>query len=107
VAELLRRSLPVLPQVAELCLDTPLRAFGGRRLVDLVDPGRARPAELLRVESQVGPALYTSPHWLFTECLRLLALTGYRAATQPDRAAAILAEQEAWMLRLGKSLAPA
>jgi hypothetical protein len=60
---------------------------------------------LLRLESQVGPALYTSPHWLFTEGLRLLALTGYRAAVLPEQAAEVIAQQEAWMLRLGESVA--
>ena len=43
------RSVPLLPRIAELCLLTPMRAFGGRPIVALVDPlacpaGRARAA---------------------------------------------------------------
>jgi len=105
VVELVQRSLPFLPQVAEVSLCAPLRAFGGKPLTSLVDPERVRPETLLRLDSQVGPALYTSPHWLFTEGLRLLALTGYRAAVLPERAADVIAQQEAWMLRLGESVA--
>ena len=103
IANLLGRSLPLLPQVAELSLRAPLRAFGGKSLCGLVDPDRVRPDVLLRLKAQVGPALYTSPHWLFTEGLRLLALTGYRSATLPEQAAEALSEQEGWMLRLGKA----
>lgn len=105
VVDLLQRSLPLLPQIAELCLCTPLRAFGGKPITALVDPDRVRPEALFRLESQVGPALYTSPHWLFTEGLRLLALTGYRAAASPEQATEIIRQQEAWMLRLGETLA--
>ena len=42
-----------------------------------------------------------SSHWLWSESLRLLALSGYRLATEPDRAPEIAADFEAWMLRLG------
>lgn len=102
--ELLPRSLPLLPRVAEISLRRPMRAFGGRPLIALIDPERVKPEALFRLEEQVGPALFTSPHWLFTESLRLLALTGFRAATLPDQAVAVLKQQEAWMLRLGASL---
>jgi hypothetical protein len=104
VRELLARSVSLLPQIANLCLCEPLRAFGNKPITTLVDPERVRPATLQRLEDQVGPALYTSPHWLFTEGLRLLALTGYRAATLPEQASEVIAQQEAWMLRLGESL---
>jgi hypothetical protein len=50
---------------------------------------------------QLGPALYTSPHWASTEPIRLLALSGYRMATDPERAKEIANEYEAWTLRVG------
>ena len=52
----------------------------------------------------LGAALYTSMHWIWTEALRLLALTGLRAATMLNRAAETLKQQEQWMLRLGGAL---
>lgn len=104
IQELLPRSLPLLPTVAEIALRKPMRAFGGRPLMALIDPERVKPDALFRLEEQVGPALFTSPHWVFTESLRLLALTGLRAATLPDQAVEVLRQQEAWMLRLGASL---
>ena len=99
--DLLRRSLPLLPRVVELCLRTPMRAFGGRPLMSLVDPGRVKPEALAQLELRAGGALHTSQHWIWSECLRLLALSGLQAATMPERAPEVLKRQEDWMLRLG------
>lgn len=103
-AGFLRRSLPLLPKIVELCLRTPMRAFGGRPLVSLLDPARVKPEALEQLELRTGPALYTSHHWIWTECLRLLALSGSRVATMPERSVEILKQQESWMLRLGMSV---
>jgi len=62
---------------------------------------RVRPDALAALARDAGASLGTSSHWLWSESLRLLALAGYRAATEPDRALEIAAEFEAWMLRLG------
>jgi hypothetical protein len=104
VRALLRRSLPLLPKTVEITLRRPMRAFGGRPLTALIDPQRVKPDALFQLEQRVGPALYTSPHWVQRESLRLLALTGLRAATGPGRAREILKQQEAWMIKLGDAL---
>jgi hypothetical protein len=104
VRALLRRSLPLLPTIVEIILRRPMRAFGRQPLTALIDPDRVKPEALLQLEQRAGPALYTSPHWVQRESLRLLALTGLRAATTPERAAKVLHQQETWMLRLGNSL---
>ncbi len=101
VQRLLERSFSLLPRIVEIILRMPMRAFGGRPLTTLIDPSRVKPAALYQLERQVGPALYTSSHWVQAECLRLLALTGFQAATLPDQAAQVLKQQEAWMIRLG------
>ena len=54
--------MPHLPRLAELCLLAPMRAFGDRPLVALVDPLRVRPDALARLAHESGPALTTSPH---------------------------------------------
>jgi hypothetical protein len=59
------------------------------------------PAELRSVQERLGPSLYTSMHWVWAECLRLLAITGLRMATQPDSAGEVLQLQQDSMLRLG------
>ena len=104
---LIKRTLPVLPRIAELCLLTPMRAFGGRPLTAIVDPLRVRPDALVRLSREAGGALTTSSHLLRAEGLRLLALSSYRAATEPERAAEITRQYEDWMLRLGRPLAAA
>lgn len=98
---LLAASLPVLRDVVRITLDTPMRAFGGRPLGGLVNPHRVSPAALRELESRIGPALFTSTHWLWTECLRIVALTGLKVAVTPSDLAPILARQEQAMLRLG------
>jgi hypothetical protein len=101
VRPLIERSIPRLPRIVEVCLLEPMRAFGGRPLTALVDPMRVRPDALAALARDAGASLGSSSHWLWSESLRLLALSGYRAATQPDRTPEIAAEFEAWMLRLG------
>jgi hypothetical protein len=104
--ELLGQSLSLLPRIVELVLRAPMQAFAGRPLSALIDPARVAPPALAQLEQRAGPALFTSDHWIWTECLRILALTGYRSAVVPERAEELLRQQEAWMLRLGTSLQP-
>jgi len=105
--ELVQRSLPLLPRIAELCLLAPMRGFGGRPLAALVDPLQVRPDALERLRHEAGRALTTSSHWIRREALRLLALTSFRAATEPERSAEIARQYEDWMLRLGTPMAAA
>jgi hypothetical protein len=101
---LLQASLPLLPGIVQITLCEPMRAFDGRPLAALINPERVRPETLLRLEQQLGVALYTSMHWIWTEALRLLALTGFHLATRPERKADTFAQPEEWMLRLGGAL---
>lgn len=101
---LLEASIPLLPSIVRLTLREPMRAFDGRPLVGLINPERVKPQALLAMEQQMGPALYTSMHWVWTEALRLLALTGLRIATAPEKKVDTHAEPEEWLLRLGGAL---
>ena len=98
---LLERSVAAMPTIVKLVLDRPYRAFGGRPLVALADPRRVSPRALEALAQAGGRSLFTSDHWIQKECLRLLALCGLRVATDPARSQEHLAQQEAWMLRLG------
>ena len=101
---LIRASLPILPKIVEITLSKPMRAFGGRPLSALIDPGLVSPKALESMESSLGEALFTSMHWIWTESLRILALTGLRMSTMPERAPEALKHQVDWMLRLGGAL---
>lgn len=98
----LRASVDRLPEIAELCLRSRLRAFRGRSIVDLVDPRRVSPAELVTLERRLGLATPISPHWLRTEAIRLLALSSYRLAEARDGGAGAGCEQ--WLVQLGGGL---
>jgi hypothetical protein len=98
---LVAASRPALHDVARLTLATPVRALRNRSLVDIVSPNRVSPRALEELEARLGPALYTSPHWIWTECLRLLAATALRAGGEGARAAPTRAVSDGWMLRLG------
>jgi len=100
-ASVIRSALATLPEVASVTLHTPMAAFGGARLVDRVDPARVAPNQLVAMEQRLGGALHTSMHWVWTEALRLLALSGLRIATGAGRSTAGTEHQTAWMLRLG------
>ena len=101
---LIAASLPLLDRAVELTLRTPAASFGRKALYELVDPARVAPAELAGLARAAGAAIETSPHWLSTEALRMLALSGYRAATEPERSAEVIDQYETWMLRLGGGL---
>jgi hypothetical protein len=101
-AALIDATLPLLPRVVTLSLLTELPCFRGRRLADLVDPQRVAPAVLRQLQRDAGAAAFTSTHWIWTECLRLTALSGLRFATEPELGREILNEQEAWMVKLGQ-----
>lgn len=104
VRPFLARSVRALPRIAEVCLRRPYAAFGGRTITELADPGRVSPAALTLLERDAGPSLFASPYWIDRECLRLLALSGYRAATEPRNATAVAGQFETWMLRLGREM---
>jgi hypothetical protein len=93
--------IPVLPRIVDLALLTPMAAFGGHRLADIVDPQRVAPAALRQMRRDAGAAAFNSSHWIWSECLRLTALSGLRYATEPELGPTILQEQENWMVRLG------
>ncbi len=101
---LLAASITALPQVVRITLQEPMRAFGGKPLVALINPERVRPETLLAMEQQLGVALYTSMHWVWTEALRLLALSGLRIAASPEKKVDTFAQPEEWLLRLGGAL---
>ncbi len=103
-AQLMELSISALPQIVKLTLDTPMRCFVGRPLRALIQPERVSPQTLLAMEATLGKALFTSAHWIWTEALRLLALTGLKMSLQPKGASEILALQEEWMRRLGGSV---
>jgi hypothetical protein len=70
----------------------------------LIAPERVSPSALAELEGRIGPALFTSAHWLWAEPLRILGLTGLQLAQSPDRLASILDLQQQSMLRLGGAL---
>jgi hypothetical protein len=100
VRALITSSLPILPTVARLSLATPVRGFRGRSLVDIVSPDRVSPQALAELERKLGPALYTSSHWIWTECLRLLALTALADGGELPNGRTRPPAQD-WMLQLG------
>jgi hypothetical protein len=101
---LLERSIPIMAKIVNISFHKPMRAFNGKSLVEMVDPRQVGPPALADLERSAGGALYTSRHWLSTECLRITALCGYLAATKPARCQEFMKQQEDWMLRLGAAL---
>jgi len=102
--ELLKRSVSILPKVVNILLRKAMQSFGGRSISALVDPMRVSPVSLFQLEQKIGPSLYTSMHWVWTESLRLLALTGLKAVTEPGSSEDGMKQQKDWMFLLGTSL---
>jgi hypothetical protein len=67
----------------------------------LIPPERASPESLQKLEYIAGPALYTSHAWIWKECIRLLALNGYKIGLGQGDLAPLYKQQEEWMIKLG------
>jgi hypothetical protein len=104
--EFLHRSTELLPDIVEILLLSPLRCLGGRSVRAIVDPARVKPEALEELERSAGASLFLSDDWIARECLRLVALSGLRAAV-PGEVPEALRRQEEWMLRLGRIVAVA
>jgi hypothetical protein len=99
--------IPLLPRIVDAGLLAPMSCFRGKTLAELVDPQRVSPSALREMEWKAGGSAFTSSHWIWNECVRLTALTGLRYATEPEHGAAVLKQQEDWMIRLGNITARA
>lgn len=84
-AEVLRRSVPRLPALAQSLLRRQLSCFGARSLVGIVDPTLVSPASLEKLRVSAGASLFSSAHLVRREPLRVLALTGLQVAIDPRR----------------------
>lgn len=95
--------LPKLRLLSEICLTCPMAALGNTAIVDVIDPGQVSPPSLAAFARLMGNEMPASAHWLRSESLRMLALSAYRASTEPSRAQAIAIQTERWMQQLGKA----
>lgn len=100
--QLLTHSEKRLSEIVDIVLRQPYMAFQERSLTQIVDPMRVSPTALVKLEHRAGPRLYTSPYVVNREALRLLALSGYRFATQPESGMETMRKQQSSMLLLGQ-----
>src|SRR5688572_22972065 len=67
-----------IPDAVRLILRSPYYAFRNKSLSQIIPPERVDPRSLEKLELSAGPALFTSHAWIWKECIRLLALNGYK-----------------------------
>ena len=82
----------------------PCPVFAAVRLSDIVDPQRAAPAALRELQHKGAGGVFNSSHWIWTECIRLTALSGLLYATEPEAGERFLKQQEDMMIKLGNML---
>jgi hypothetical protein len=98
---LLERSAPRLREIVDITLVRPMRAFGGRSLVAMIDPQRVSPKALADMERELGPALFTSTHWVWTEAVKIIAIYGLKSSNKFSVAGGSFIPFEQTMERLG------
>ncbi len=99
--ELINLCLAALPDVVRLVLKSPFHAFNNQSLSQMIPPERVSPQALQKLEYLAGPALYTSHAWIWKECIKLLAVNGYKIGLGQGDLASLYKQQEDWMIRLG------
>ena len=102
--ELIKLCKEVLPDVVKIVLKTSYRAFGNRPLTQLINPVKVSPPELEKLEYMAGPSLFTSHAWIWKECIRILALNGYRIALGSGDLEGLYKQEEECMMKLGFSI---
>jgi len=102
--ETIKKCEIVVEDVVKILLTKPYPCFGNQSLSQLLPPERVSPKELERLEYLAGPSLYTSHAWITKECLRILALSGYRIGSTITNLPALYQQEEDWMTRLGFAL---
>lgn len=85
VGKVIHHSIPLLPTIADIILKQRYKALGGKALVQLIDPRRVSPAALNRFEQEAGPRAFELPYIVKSDSIRLLALSGLRISTSPER----------------------
>ena len=98
---LIKMCADALPDVVRILLKSSYRAFGNKSLSQIILPEKVSPKELEKLEYIAGPALFTSHAWIWKECLRLLALNGYKIGMGKGDLPALYKQQEEWMVKLG------
>jgi len=98
---LIKMCAAALPDVVKILLKTSYRAFGNKSLSQIIPPEKVSPNELEKLEYMAGPALFTSHAWIWKDCLKLLALNGYKIGTGKGDLPALYKQQEEWMVKLG------
>lgn len=98
---LIKLCVTALPDAVRLILKSPFHCFGNRPLSHIIPPNKASPQALEKLEYLAGASLYTSHAWIWNECIRLLALNGYKIGTGKGDLAALYKQQEEWMTKLG------
>ncbi len=100
-AGLIRMCVAALPDAVRLILKFHYRGFNNRSLSQMIAPERVSPQSLQKLEYIAGPSLYTSHAWIWKECIRLLAINGYKIGLGQGDLPALYKQQEEWMVKLG------
>jgi hypothetical protein len=82
-------------------LKSKYRAFNGQSLTQLINPERVSPRSLEKLEYLAGPALLKSHAWIWKECIKILALIGYKIGTGKGDLDSYYRQQEEFMMGLG------
>ncbi len=98
---LINMCLKAMPDIIPIILKTQYQAFKGQSLSQIIQPDKVSPQALQKLEDTAGPALYTSHGWLWKECIKILALIGYKIGKGQGDLESYYKLQEEWMLRLG------
>lgn len=101
---LIKLCIEALPDIVRIILQAPFKAFQGKSLSMIIDPKQVSPKALENLESIAGPALFTSHAWIYKECIRILALNGYKIGIGKSHLQDLYKQQEEWMIKLGFSV---
>lgn len=104
IREIITNSITMLVKIVDICLMKRMKVFNGKALTTILSPDRVSPRSLVELQNSAGLSLFQSSQWIWQECIRLIALTGYMFADRSYDKDTAVQLQDQLMTKLGNSI---
>lgn len=100
-AVIIKKSIPLLPLIAQAILQTKQKAFNGKNIVQLVNANLVSPAALKQFDDEMQSRFNHPNEYLTVNSLKIVALSGYKVATEKNNIEAATENLSQFLKQLG------
>ncbi|HRH48112.1 MAG TPA: hypothetical protein PLP23_05160 [Panacibacter sp.] len=100
-AAIIKKSIPLLPLIAQAILQTKQKAFNNKSITELVNANLVLPAALKKFEDEMQRRANHPNEYLTANSLKIVALSGYKVATEKNNIEAATENLSQFLKQLG------